>query len=73
MNQLNICYCGTFDGYPHKDDCPRPLFRASDRRVAKWEKERAKLQAPQYTDHADMCDSPCPRCGGDHQREHCEE
>lgn len=40
---LNLCYCGTQDGYPHTPDCPRPLFRASDQQAARWQEERDEL------------------------------
>ena len=41
---LNLCYCGTQDGYPHTPDCPRPLYRASTRMAEDWQRERDALQ-----------------------------
>jgi len=37
---VNICYCGTQAGYPHRDECPRPLFRATPAEEERWELER---------------------------------
>jgi hypothetical protein len=48
MTDLQICYCGAFAGYPHAEDCPRPLFHAVPNSPAedRWYEDRAKLQAP---------------------------
>lgn len=40
---MNICMCGTQAGYPHTQDCPRPLYRGSEADQEQWERERASL------------------------------
>ena len=37
---MNICYCGTQAGYPHRDECPYPLFRAVPAEEYRWEAAR---------------------------------
>ena len=33
---MGICFCGSLAGYPHRADCPYPLFRASDAPANPW-------------------------------------
>ena len=40
---MNICMCGAEDGYPHADDCPRPLFRGSEEDQRRWRREHQEL------------------------------
>jgi hypothetical protein len=35
----NFCCCGAQAGYPHRADCPRPLYNASDAQFEAWEKD----------------------------------
>jgi len=44
---MNICYCGTEAGYPHKTECPYPFFRGTEAQERDWYK------AAGY----------CPECG----------
>jgi hypothetical protein len=34
-----LCACGAQPGYPHRHDCPRPLFNPTDAQFEQWEKE----------------------------------
>ena len=36
---MNICGCGASAGYPHKPECPRPLYRGSEADWNTWEIE----------------------------------
>jgi hypothetical protein len=38
----SICYCGAEAGYPHREDCPRPLYRANEREEIAWEAARIR-------------------------------
>ena len=48
---MNICFCGSEEGYPHATDCPRPMFRGSVKDAEKWEQERRAKRAT-YRLHA---------------------
>jgi hypothetical protein len=37
---MNICLCGTQAGYPHKPECPYPLYRGTDAMYEAWDKAR---------------------------------
>lgn len=39
MQTFQLCACGAAPGYPHRADCPRPLFNPTDRQFEQWEKE----------------------------------
>lgn len=39
---MNICYCGTAAGYPHRDECPYPLFRGTPTDELRWEEARQR-------------------------------
>lgn len=41
---FQICCCGAQPGYPHRADCPRPLFNATDAQFEQWEKEWLALR-----------------------------
>ena len=46
MPTVNICYCGAQAGYPHRDECPYPLFRATPAEEDRWElKRQERLEA----------------------------
>ena len=49
---MNICGCGASAGYPHKPECPRPLYRGSDADWIAWQVELehklAELEEPRY-------------------------
>ena len=36
---MNLCGCGASAGYPHKPECPRPLYRGSEADWNAWEIE----------------------------------
>ena len=40
LDVLNICMCGTQDGYPHPVDCPYPLYRGGAAEQQRWEAAR---------------------------------
>jgi len=50
MSNFQICCCGSAPGYPHRADCPRPLFNATDSQFEQWEKEWLALK--EQTDEA---------------------
>ena len=37
---MNICHCGTRAGYPHREDCPFPLYNDVPTMVTSWEQQR---------------------------------
>lgn len=45
MSTINVCMCGTQDGYPHHPCCPWPLYRGTDRLMAEWEKAYLNKEA----------------------------
>lgn len=53
---MNICMCGTEAGYPHRADCPYPLYRCSAAQEAAWEAARDRLLAQ----GCEACGKPCP-------------
>lgn len=44
---FNFCMCGTAAGYPHKPDCPYPIYRATPAQMADWEDARQELRQAQ--------------------------
>lgn len=42
MTIINICMCGASAGYPHRRDCPYPLFRGTPGDEEQWLKDRNK-------------------------------
>lgn len=64
---FNICLCGSQDGYPHRADCPYPLFRYNDTDYRKWRDAQEELADP-----AGLESAPCAGCGAtDHPYRYC--
>lgn len=39
MSEFQLCACGSAPGYPHRKDCPCPLYNPTDSQFEQWEKE----------------------------------
>ena len=42
---FQICHCGAMSGYPHRPECPFPLYgEPSPERLARWMDDRQALR-----------------------------
>lgn len=41
----NFCFCGSQSTYPHKWDCPRPLYHGGDSQAGLWYEDRERIRA----------------------------
>lgn len=41
---FNVCFCGAPSGFPHRPECPRPLYRGTTDQAARWIDDRDALR-----------------------------